>query len=93
MRISISNASLSKGQVPRLRDQGAARVGHDHHRTSRRNRSGVHRPQPQVVSQKVTEGRPFAHGHGQTGNGVVLPHSLGGSVSLNLVATAGVIVG
>ena len=47
------------------------------------NRSGVHRPQPQIVGQEVTEGRAFAHGHGQPCNGVVLAHGLGGAVSLN----------
>ena len=68
--------------------QGAARVGQAQHRTSRRNRSGVHRPQPQVVGQEVTEGRVFTHGHGQTCNGVILPHGLGSAVSLQLIGAA-----
>jgi len=41
-----------------------------------------------MIGQEVTEGRPFAHGHGQTCNIVVLPHGPGGAVSLNLVAAA-----
>jgi len=54
-------------------------------KSGQENRSGVHRPQPQVVGQEVTEDRLFAHDHGQPCNGVVLPHGLGGAVSLNLV--------
>ena len=56
MAAPTSVRSLPKGQVPRLGNQGAARVGHAHHRTSRtlmkpgqENRSGVHRPQPQMI--------------------------------------------
>jgi hypothetical protein len=41
-----------------------------------------------MIGQEVTKGRPFAHGYGQTCNSVVLPHGLGGAVSLQLVAVA-----
>ena len=41
-----------------------------------------------MISQEVIAGRPFAHGHGPTCNGVVLLHDLGITVNLNFVAAA-----